>query len=68
MMMRQVHCIGSKELTRAGTLTPDSADEATTLIPSLAGKLDNDTLQPILDELTKMRMFDKVARKEQEQN
>lgn len=42
-----------------GTLTPDSADEATTLIPSLAGKMDNDTLQPILDELTKMRMLEK---------
>jgi|TARA_R110002003_G_scaffold829_1_gene21681 DNA-directed RNA polymerase II subunit RPB4 len=44
----------------AGTLTPDSADEATTLIPSLAGKLDNETLQPLLDELTKMRMLEKV--------
>ncbi|KAF2831699.1 hypothetical protein CC86DRAFT_391189 [Ophiobolus disseminans] len=49
-----------------GTLTPDSADEATTLIPSLAGKLDNETLQPILDELTKMRMCEKVAESEQE--
>ncbi|KAJ4307949.1 RNA polymerase B [Neodidymelliopsis sp. IMI 364377] len=39
-----------------GTLTPDSADEATTLIPSLADKMDTDSLQAILDELTKMRM------------
>ena len=38
-----------------GTLTPDSADEATTLIPSLADKMDSDSLQSILDELTKMR-------------
>lgn len=44
-----------------GTLTPDSADEATTLIPSLAGKMDNETLQPILDELTKMREWDRVV-------
>jgi DNA-directed RNA polymerase II subunit RPB4 len=40
-----------------GTLTPDSADEATTLIPSLADKMDSDSLQSILDELTKMRAF-----------
>jgi hypothetical protein len=44
-----------------GTLTPDSADEATTLIPSLAGKMDTETLQPILDELTKMRTSEKIA-------
>jgi DNA-directed RNA polymerase II subunit RPB4 len=44
-----------------GTLTPDTADEATTLIPSLASKMDSDTLQPILDELTKMRMWEKFA-------
>jgi hypothetical protein len=44
-----------------GTLTPDTADEATTLIPSLAQKMDSDTLQPILDELTKMRTLDKMA-------
>ncbi|KAH7061717.1 HRDC-like protein [Paraphoma chrysanthemicola] len=50
----------SVERALLGTLTPDSADEATTLIPSLAGKLDNDTLQPLLDELTKMRMLEKL--------
>ena len=44
-------------LTLAGTLTPDSADEATTLIPSLVDKMDTDSLQAILDELTKMRTF-----------
>jgi DNA-directed RNA polymerase II subunit RPB4 len=44
-----------------GTLTPDTADEATTLIPSLASKMDSDTLQPILDELTKMRTWEKFA-------
>lgn len=40
----------------AGTLAPDSAEEATTLIPSLVGKIDPETLQPILEELAKMRM------------
>jgi DNA-directed RNA polymerase II subunit RPB4 len=45
-----------------GTLTPDTADEATTLIPSLASKMDSDTLQPILDELTKMRTWEKIAK------
>lgn len=49
-----------------GTLTPDSADEAMTLIPSLLGKIDNETLQPLLDELTKMRMLGKVALGSQE--
>lgn len=43
-----------------GTLTPDNADEATTLIPSLASKMDTETLQPILDELTKMRTLEKL--------
>jgi DNA-directed RNA polymerase II subunit RPB4 len=50
-----------ERLTVLGTLTPDTADEATTLIPSLASKMDSDTLQPILDELTKMRMWEKFA-------
>ncbi|ENH98910.1 hypothetical protein COCC4DRAFT_85487 [Bipolaris maydis ATCC 48331] len=36
-----------------GTLTPDTAEEATTLIPSL--KMDEDELQLILDELNKMQ-------------
>lgn len=40
-----------------GTLTPDSSDEAITLIPSLADKMDTDSLQAILDELTKMRTW-----------
>jgi DNA-directed RNA polymerase II subunit RPB4 len=56
-----VHDIACETDGRPGTLTPDSADEATTLIPSLAGKMDTETLQPILDELTKMRTLDKLA-------
>jgi hypothetical protein len=48
-------------LTRLpGTLTPETADEATTLIPSLNDKLHTDELQPILDELNKMRELEKA--------
>lgn len=43
---------------RAGSLCPDTADEAKTLIPSLATKFDDDNLQPILDELQKLRKFE----------
>lgn len=45
----------------AGTLAPDSAEEATTLIPSLVSKIDPETLQPILEELAKMRMYTRCA-------
>lgn len=41
-----------------GTLTPDTAEEATTLIPSL--NMDEDELQLILDELNKMRELEKM--------
>lgn len=44
-------------LTCAGSLCPDTADEAKTLIPSLATKFEDETLQPILDELQKLRML-----------
>ncbi|CAN9281447.1 unnamed protein product [Alternaria alternata] len=41
-----------------GTLTPDTAEEATTLIPSL--NMDEEELQLILDELNKMRELEKI--------
>jgi DNA-directed RNA polymerase II subunit RPB4 len=41
-----------------GTLTPDTAEEATTLIPSL--QVEEDQLQLILDELNKMRELEKI--------
>lgn len=44
--------------TPPGTLTPDTAEEATTLIPSL--KMDEDELQLILDELNKMRKLTRL--------
>jgi hypothetical protein len=45
-------------LTDAGSLCPDTADEAKTLIPSLAAKFEDDKLQPILEELQKLRMLE----------
>lgn len=47
--------LSTVEKALLGTLTPESSDEATTLIPSLADKLHPDELQPILDELNKMQ-------------
>jgi len=47
-------------LILVASLCPDSADEAKTLIPSLATKFDDETLQPILDELQKLRMSDRL--------
>ena len=44
-----------------GTLTPETADEAKTLIPSVGEKLQDDEIQPILDELNKMREFERFA-------
>jgi DNA-directed RNA polymerase II subunit RPB4 len=44
--------------TVLGTLTPDTAEEATTLIPSL--NMDEEELQLILDELNKMRELEKI--------
>jgi len=41
----------------AGSLACDSADEAKTLIPSLATKMNDDVLQSLLDEMTKLRAF-----------
>jgi hypothetical protein len=46
-------------IVRVGSLACDSADEAKTLIPSLATKMGDDALQGMLDEMTKLRMFDK---------
>lgn len=43
---------------RVGSLCCDTADEAKTLIPSLASKMDDESLQPVLDELQKYRTHD----------
>ncbi|KAF2636147.1 hypothetical protein P280DRAFT_158735 [Massarina eburnea CBS 473.64] len=43
------------ERAMLGSLGPDSADEAKTLIPSLATKFEDEQLQPILEELQKLQ-------------
>lgn len=47
--------INSIERAMLGSLCPDTADEAKTLIPSLATKFEDEALQPILDELQKLQ-------------
>ena len=39
------------------TLCCDTVEEARTLIPSLEGKLSDDDLQQILDDISKLRDF-----------
>lgn len=41
----------------AGSLCCESAEEAKTLIPSLASKISDVDLQELLDEITKLRNF-----------
>lgn len=40
-----------------GSLCCDNAEEAKSLIPSIANKISDDGLQELLDELTKLRNF-----------
>lgn len=40
-----------------GSLCCDNAEEAKSLIPSIANKISDDALQELLDELTKLRNF-----------
>jgi DNA-directed RNA polymerase II subunit RPB4 len=41
-----------------GSLCCDSAEEARTLIPSLEGKIADEDLQVVLDNISKLRVFD----------
>jgi len=41
----------------AGSLCPDTAEEAKTLVPSLEGKISDDDLQELLDEMMRLRNF-----------
>ncbi|KAK3618692.1 RNA polymerase B [Elasticomyces elasticus] len=45
------------ERAQLATLCCDTAEEARTLIPSLEGKLDDETLQGVLDDMSKLRDF-----------
>lgn len=38
-----------------GSLCCDSAEEAKTLIPSIANKIDDDVLQDLLDQMAKLQ-------------
>jgi len=42
---------------RTATLCCDTAEEARTLIPSLEGKISDDELQQVLDDISKLRDF-----------
>ncbi|KAF2214823.1 hypothetical protein CERZMDRAFT_105284 [Cercospora zeae-maydis SCOH1-5] len=45
------------ERAQLATLCCDAAEEARTLIPSLEGKISDDELQAVLDEISKLRDF-----------
>ncbi|KAI5310756.1 RNA polymerase B, partial [Ascosphaera atra] len=45
------------ERSQLGSLCCDNAEEAKSLIPSLANKISDNDLQELLDELTKLRNF-----------
>ncbi|KAK0347361.1 RNA polymerase B [Friedmanniomyces endolithicus] len=45
------------ERAQLATLCCDTAEEARTLIPSLEGKLDDEALQSVLDDISKLRDF-----------
>ncbi|KAK4983655.1 hypothetical protein LTR28_007148 [Elasticomyces elasticus] len=45
------------ERSQIGSLCPDTAEEARVLIPSLIGKMPEEELQDLLDEITKLRQF-----------
>lgn len=48
---RLMHCVST------GSLCCESAEEAKTLIPSLANKISDVDLQELLDDITKLRNF-----------
>lgn len=43
------------EMAQLGNLCPETAEEAKALVPSLSGKLDDDLLQKILDDMSTAR-------------
>lgn len=47
-----------------GSLACDTADEAKTLIPSLANKMSDDALQAMLDEMSKLRESPRLQRED----
>ncbi|KAK5174315.1 RNA polymerase B [Saxophila tyrrhenica] len=65
--VQQVESVSSKlvgpggitgfERAQLGTLCCDTVEEARTLIPSLEGKVSDDDLQQVLDDISKLRDF-----------
>ncbi len=51
VQMRLMYCVST------GSLCCESAEEAKTLIPSLANKISDADLQELLDDITKLRNF-----------
>ncbi|KAI5857660.1 HRDC-like protein [Tricharina praecox] len=49
--------LSSFERAQLGSLCCDNAEEAKTLIPSLADKRSDDDLKDLLDEITRLRQF-----------
>lgn len=45
------------EMVQMGNLSPETADEARTLVPSLQGKKDEDGLQRLVDDLASAQRF-----------
>ncbi|KAF4553613.1 DNA-directed RNA polymerase II subunit rpb4-like protein [Elsinoe fawcettii] len=46
------------ERSQLGSLCPDTAEEAKTLIPSLEGKIDEDELSVLLEEMKELRKIE----------
>jgi len=55
-LMRRTLDLSQFETAQVGNLCPQTADEAKSCIPSLA-KVDDEVLQPVLDELQTLRKF-----------
>lgn len=49
------HKLHKYEVAALANLCPETSEEATTLIPSIKGKLDEDELQKILDDIQTKR-------------
>lgn len=53
----KIKLICMKTKTSLGSLCCETAEEAKTLIPSLANKITDQDLQELLDDITKLRHF-----------
>jgi len=52
-----LHVPGIADMPLVASLCPDTAEEAKTLVPSLEGKISDDDLQDLLDEMMRLRSF-----------